>query len=328
MSAFPRALGPTILVGTLLAAGVPAAAQSPAPSIAASPAPAGSASPSTPAVPADLVSGTDPAWSMVLDYNWGVVEGDDLVNAQGASASTLALRNESLPAGATFEEDVDLVLARLQKAAGKKTDLELTFRRTGIGTVARVTYPSVKEGDRAVFLFPACTDGMRVLDIIGFPWVSPTDGGPDWWDAMAATVNPCSADPVPPLVLAPEVAELATHFASLATASNEAIDTVAKPIINGAGVKVWNRTMKRIRQLRTEVRDEVTALPWTPELQPLVDTWANATTAIIESELSFVTATKPTQLEAALVPWRERLAAGRAAAAELRLAIGLATLPR
>lgn len=329
MASIHRILAPTLMVASLVAAAAPAAAQSPSPDAAAPAAVASAApSPSGPPVPDYGISGTDPAWSMVLDYSWGAVEGEDLVNAQGASASTLALRNEPLPGGASFEEDVQLKLKELQKAAGKKTDLELTFRRTGIGTVARITYPSVKEGERAVFLFPVCEDGMRVLDIIGFPWVAAEPGGPDWWDTMAATVNPCSADPAPTLVIAPEVAALATQYLALAESSGEAIDRAAKPIIKGTGVKGWNKAMTQIRALRSAFRDDVLALPWTPELTPLVDAWDAAFSSLLESELTFQTAKKIGQIEANLGPWGDLLDAAGAAAEALRLEIGLTTQPR
>ena len=326
MSAIHRTLGPTILVVALLAAGVPASAQSP--SIVPSEAPGATPAASAAAVPDDLVTGTDPAWSLVLDYNWGAIEGEDLLNAQGASASNLALRNEPLPGGATFEEDVQLTFDRLQKAAGKKTELELTFRRTGIGTVARISYPLVKAGDRAIFLFPVCEDGMRVLDVIGYPWVASTPGGPDWWDTMAAGVNPCSADPAPVLVIAPEVQELASQYLALAEDVNPRIDEAAKPIIKGTGVKGWNKAMKTIRQLRTEFRDGVTALPWTPELQPLVEDWNAAFTALIENEARIATAKKIGQIEANLGPWGDLLDGAQAASEALRLEIGLETQPR
>jgi hypothetical protein len=265
---------------------------------------------------------------MVLDADWQVAPGDALVSATGADGSQLRLTNEALPRGTSFEEDAALVEAQLEAAAGKNVDLGLTFRRTGVGTIARIAYAPDSQVEHSVFLFPACPDGMRTLDLTGTFSGSDVPGGPDEWDRIAASVNPCSAEPAAVLEISPELRALAGAYLELAAASNERIDRVARPIIKGANVKVWNRVMKQIRGYRTEFIEAVEALAWTPELLLLVDEFVDATNTLVEREGRFVTARKAQDLEKNLKPWSAQLDAAGAAAGRLRLALGLPTMPR
>jgi hypothetical protein len=335
MRARGDSLRATIALATAVAIlpAAPAAGQSAGSPAPGSPGPAaglGSPAPaaSVAALPPGFQSGTDPAWSLALSPQWWqIADGEDLVTANGASASRLSFRNDPLPGGATFEEDVSLVEARLEKDSGEK--LDLTFRRTGIGTVARIMLPFVSgTGDHAVFLFPACEDGMRVLEIVGTFFVSELAGGPDQWDEVAASVNPCSADAVPAIALTPEVQALATQYYTLARDIAGQIDVIAKPIIKGAPPKVWNRVMKQIRALRTDLAEQVEAMAWTPELLPVAQSFIAATRSLVDSEAVFQKAKKVKQIEANLGPWGDVLDAARAAGAELRLELGLSTLPR
>jgi hypothetical protein len=312
------------MMALLVPAGVLAqAGTSPSPSLVAASTTAGAAG-----SPEGFWSGDDPAWSMTLGGDWQVTPGDSLLSATGDGPSQLRLTTEELPGGSSFDEDAGLVEERLEAAAGKDVDLDLTFRRTGIGTVARIAYPPDAQGEHSVFLFPACPDGLRTLDLTGSPSGSDVPGGPDQWDVIAASVNPCSAEPAAVLEVSPEVQALAAAYLELASASNERIDRVARPIIKGANVKVWNRVMKQIRSYRSETIEGVEALAWTPDLVPLVDEYVDATNALIDREGRFVTARMARDLEKNLKPWSAQLDAAGAAAGRLRLALGLPTLPR
>ena len=326
MSTMKRSIDGVVLAGMAAAvaialAGGVVAAQSEAPTVSPSPL----ASPAVTAAP-PLVTGTTTAFAFALPVEWQVTSGDALLQATGPLGATLALVNEVVPTEPTFDAYVGRVERDLEKAAG--TDLPTTFRQAGSGVIARIETATHNGPPTALFLFPACADGARTLTVAGAPTAAETAGGPDSWDRLAASLDPCAVDPAPDLVLDPAAAALGPQYLALTDAWITHMTDAYKPLARSVPVKVWNKQMKKITAIDGGFIDSVAALPWTPELQPLADAWREAQQASLSAYRAMSKEKTVRGIDALQRSLERGLEPRKAASAALRLAMGIATAPQ
>jgi hypothetical protein len=277
-----------------------------------------------------MVTGTAPAFAMVLPDGWQVSDGPAPLQATSATDDTLVLAVEPVPSEATFNDYVKRVEAALEKKA--KTDLPTSYRQAGSGLIARIgtTPPDATPGTEptTLFLFPTCADGVRTLTLTGTAEPAAEIGGLDSWDVIAAALNPCEASAPPTLVVDPVVHALAAPYLGFATDFGTRTNAAFQPLYKPAAVRVWNKQMTTLAAIEQDYIDGVSGLPWTPELQALVDPLMDEHRAIqaIEKKLSKAKTVKAiNSLDDALT---KAEVPTRASAAALRLAMGLSTAPQ
>ena len=301
------------------AAGSPPVSPAPAVSPIADPT-VTSAAPTTPPV---LVTGASPAFSMALPTEWQVGEGEALLQATSPSGASVVLANGTVAPAATFDAYVTAVEKGLEKKAG--TDLPTTFRKTGIGIIARIETAGHLARPTSLFLFPVCPDGARTLTLSGAPTAGATPIEPDSWDLLAATVNPCSADAAPAFVVDPAAAALGVQYMALADDWIERMTVAYKPLERSVPVKVWNTQMTKIAAIDLEFMNGVAALPWTPELQPLADAWHGAHEGFQAAYRGMARTKTVRGIDALQRQLDAARPGGVAASAALRTELGLAT---
>ena len=273
-----------------------------------------------------LFTGTDPAFSLALPSGWTPTEGPAVFEATGPAGETLVLATGPVAAETTFDQYVERVEADLQADGAS---VPTSQRRAGSGLTARLeTAAATATVPTSLFLYPTCVDGTRTLTITGRPAAAPTTGGPDEWDAIAASVNPCSADAAPVLVIAPEVLALGTAYADLANRFQAELTSPMAPLVEGAVVKVWNRNMKKVATSTRDFAADVEAMAWPDAVRPFAAALTAAARAVADSEQPFVRARTNKDIRRTFPAWGRAQDAMRSAAAALRFEIGLATAPR
>ena len=218
-----------------------------------------------------MVTGTAPAFAIELPEGWRVGTGAALLQATSPTGDTLVFANDPVPTEATFDEYALRVEKDLETSAG--APLGMSFRQAGTGLIGRIATvvpdpKSLGSPATALFLYPACTDGARTLTITGMPALLPTppDRGLDTWDVIAAAVDPCAETPAPALVLDPAVVALIDPYIAISTDYASHLVSTVSSSLSVAQKAVKNNVAAAERYIAA-----TTALPWTPELQPLAD---------------------------------------------------------
>ncbi|CAN5738327.1 hypothetical protein BH23CHL8_BH23CHL8_29090 [soil metagenome] len=271
-----------------------------------------------------------PALSVQLPAGWQEIAGEALVTASGPGGETLELAVGEVSEDADFEAYV----ARVEKALEKrrKQSIPTVFRAASSGLVARLDQARRKKEpagtQTSLFLYPTCDDGTRTLTIVGASPEPTSDGAPDAWDEIAASVNPCSADAAAELALSPEQIALGEQYLAVATKQNADYFEQFAVLQKGATVPVWRGQSGAIASVLTDTSALVDALSWTAETRPLADALMAAYADEIQIWSGLATVRNVRAIDAqqgALEPAGEaKSAAGRA----IRLALGLPTLPQ
>ena len=228
------------------------------------------------------------------------------------------------------EKDVEALLADGRDVAGG-TPTEPVYRQAAGGPVARLgvarSEDEVSDGSHvtARFLTAPCEDGARTLEITGPAPQPGTDQGPDAWDSIAASVSPCSSEPMPELVLGPEVVALRAAYVAVGEEVNPKLVASVDELFSGGSFKKWAKDSRRVADVYDEYVQLFPGLPWTAETLPLSEA---QTASISVSSAAFyrtrlAKATTNREIDR-LIKQVERLDASLLpATAAVRLAIGL-----
>jgi hypothetical protein len=274
-----------------------------------------------------LHTSDDPMFSIQVPAGWAVdPASDDLFGATGPAGESLVVRLDDSAPGEPFEGYSTRIEGVLE--AELNEPVPTVLRTVPGGLVARLDLPS--DGDEVAtsrFLFAPCADGARVLEIAG-PATDPSpDGAPDAWDRIAASVSPCSTEPVAEIVLDPATAELAAAYFTTALILNDRIGRAIDRVERRQTYASYRRNARRVSAEYADGRKRIAAYPWTPETRslakPLLDAYADQ--VAVFRKLGRATTDRQVQAGAReSIRNSERIAAaGRA----IRLAIGLPTLP-
>jgi hypothetical protein len=273
-----------------------------------------------------LITGSMPAFAILLPEGWQVASGGALLRATSKTGGVMVLANEAIPPEATFN-DYALRVEKDTKMTSTNVDVKMTFRQAGTGLIGRIgIYPSGSTTSIAsLFLYPACADGARTLSLTG-PGATllptPPDRGLDTFDVIAANLDPCAETAAPALVLDPAVIALIDPYIAISNAlsasqvSTEGFSTISD---------VHKQVKINLAAEETYIA-ATTALSWTPALQPLVDTLVSVHREIVVVYQKQMAA-KTVKAFNDLIVQTERLAPSNLAAANaLRLAMGRATI--
>ena len=292
-----------------------------------------------------LYASDAPALSIQLPAGWVVDPAVDpadegVLVATGPNGESLALRVDEGAAGEplesytkrswrSVEKAVEALLADGRNVAGG-TPAEPTYRQAAGGPVARLgvarSADEVSDDSHvtARFLTAPCEDGARTLEITGPAPEPGPDGGPDAWDSIAASVSPCSSEPMPELVLGPEVDALRAAYFARGEEVNPSLVAAVEELYGGGTFAKWAKDSRRVADVYDELVQSNAELPWTAETLPL----AEAQTSKYREAVSFfrermAKATTNRQIDR-LVKQHERLDASILEAnTAIRLAIGL-----
>jgi hypothetical protein len=283
----------------------------------------------------------EPAFSIQLPPGWAIGSASDgLLGATGPDGETLVVRLDESATGEplgtytqrswrTVEKDVEALLADGRDVAGG-TPTAPVYRQAAGGPVARLgvarSADKVSDGSHvtARFLTAPCEDGARTLEITGPAPQPGTDQGPDAWDSIAASVSPCSSEPMPELVLGPEVVALRGAYLATVEEVNPRLFAAVDELFSGGSFKKWAKDSGRVADVYDEYVQLLPGLPWTVETLPLSD----AQTAKYREMAAFyrtrlAKATTNREIDR-LIKQVERLDASLLpATAAVRLAIGL-----
>jgi hypothetical protein len=231
-----------------------------------------------------------PAFSIQLPPGWAIDPAiDGLLGATGPDGETLVVRLDQDATGEALDaftkaswravqKDVEGLLSDGRNIAGG-TPSEPSYRQTAGGPVARLGLArsadlgEVSDGSHvtARFLSAPCEDGARTLEISGPAPEPGPSGGPDAWDIIAASVSACSAEPMPELVLGPEIDALRTAYLARAEDINPKLQAAADRLLDGGSFKKWAKDARSVADVYDELAESNPGLPWTPETLPLAD---------------------------------------------------------
>jgi hypothetical protein len=229
-----------------------------------------------------------PAFSIQLPTGWTLDPATDgLLGATGPDGETLVLRLDESATGESLdaftkaswrsvEKDIEALLSDGRNIAGG-TPSQPVYRQAAGGTVARVGLARSADlgevGDdshvTARFLMAPCEDGARTLEISGPAPAAVPDGGPDAWDSIAASISPCSSEPMPELMLGPEVDALRAAYFARAQDINPRVLAAANELLGGGTFKEWAKDARSVAAVYDELVEANTELPWTAETLPL-----------------------------------------------------------
>ena len=120
-------------------------------------------------------------------------------------------------------------------------------------------------------LTAACEDGARTLEISG-PAPEPGQaGGPDAWDSIAASVSPCSSEPMPELVLGPQIDALRAAYVARSDELNPRLSQGVDDLFSGGTFKKWAKDSRGLADVYDEFVSSNPGLPWTSETLPLAE---------------------------------------------------------
>lgn len=228
----------------------------------------------------------EPAFSIQLPPGWAIDPASDgLVGATGPGGETLVARLDESAAGKPLgthterswravEKDVEALLADGRDVAGG-TPTAPVYRQAAGGPVARhgVARSEDEVGDgshvTARFLTAPCEDGARTLEITGPAPQPGTDLGPDAWDSIAASVSPCSSEPMPELVLGPEVVALRAAYLAVGEEVNPRLFAAVDELFSGGTFQKWAKDSRRVADVYDEYAQLLPEIPWTVETLPL-----------------------------------------------------------
>ena len=288
-----------------------------------------------------LYTSDAPAFSMQLPAGWVVdPTADGLLVATGPSGESLALRVDESAASEplesytkrswrSVEKAVEALLADGRDVAGG-TPAEPTYRQAAGGPFARLgvarSVDEVSDDSHVAvrFLTAPCEDGARTLEISGPAPEPGLDGGPDAWDSIAASVSPCSSEPMPELVLGPEVDALRAAYFARGEEVNPRLFAAVEELYSGGTFQKWAKDSRLVADVYDEFVQSNPGLPWTAETLPL----AEAQTAAFREMAAFyrtrmAKATTNKEIDR-LIKQAERLDASLLpATTAIRLAIGL-----
>jgi hypothetical protein len=163
-------------------------------------------------------------------------------------------------------------------AGGEPTEPQ--YRQAAGGLVARLgvarSEDEVSDDGHvtARFLTAPCDDGARTVEITGPAPEPGPDGSPDLWDGIAASVSPCSSEPMPELVLDPALDELRAAYWAEAQAFNPKLAAAFDELNKGGSFTRWAKNSLRIADLYDGFRQQILALPWTAETRALAEAQA------------------------------------------------------
>jgi hypothetical protein len=227
-----------------------------------------------------------PAFSIQLPEGWVVdPAAEGLLAATGLNGESLALSLDEGVVGETLEsytkaswrsvqKDVEALLADGFNVAGGPP-AEPVYRQTADGLVARlgVARSELDVSDdshvTARFLTEPCEDGARTLEISGPAPEAIPDGGPDAWDSIAASVSPCSSEPMPEVVLSPEADALRAAYFAPSQEWADRRSALLDELYGGGTFAKWAKDSRRMAALYDERAELNMGLPWTPETLPL-----------------------------------------------------------
>jgi hypothetical protein len=336
-----RGLGALVAIGAAFMLVAPVTAQSADES--ASPGPADGSDTAGDGVRAGwmLHTSDEPAFSIQLPPGWAIdPSADGLFGATGPDGETLVVSLDESATGVPLgtyterswgavEKDVEALLADGREVAGG-TPTEPVYRQAAGGPVARHgvarSEDQVSDGSHvtARFLTAPCEDGARTLEITGPAPQPGTDQGPDAWDSIAASISPCSSEPMPELVLGPEVAALRAAYLAVGEEVNPRLFAAVDELFSGGSFKKWAKDSRAVADVYDEFVRLLPGLPWTAETLPL----SEAQTAKFGEMAAFyrtrlAKATTNREIDR-LIKQVERLDASLLpATAAVRLAIGL-----
>ncbi len=228
----------------------------------------------------------EPAFSIQLPPGWAIDPASDgLLGATGPDGETLVARLDESAAGEPLgtyterswravEKDVEALLADGRNVAGG-TPTEPVYRQAAGGPVARHgvarSEDEVSDGSHvtARFLTAPCEDGARTLEITGPAPQPGTDQGPDAWDSIAASVSPCSSEPMPELVLGSEVVALRAAYLAVVEEVNPRLFAAVDELYSGGSFKKWAKDSRGVADVYDEYVQLFPGLPWTVETLPL-----------------------------------------------------------
>ena len=229
-----------------------------------------------------------PAFSIQLPAGWVVdPAAEGLLVATGPNGESLALRLDESVAGEplesftqrswrSVEKDVEALLADGRDVAGG-TPAQPTYRQAAGGPFARLgvarSADEVSDDSHvtARFLMAPCEDGARTLELTG-PAPEPVlDGGPDAWDSIAASVSPCSSEPMPELELGPEVVALRAAYVARGEEFNPRLVAAVDQLYSGGTFAKWAKDSRRVADVYDELVQSNAGLPWTAETLPLAE---------------------------------------------------------
>ncbi len=233
-----------------------------------------------------------PAFSIQLPAGWVVdPAAEGLLVATGPNGESLALRLDESVAGEplesftqrswrSVEKDVEALLADGRDVAGG-TPAQPTYRQAAGGPFARLgvarSADEVSDDSHvtARFLMAPCEDGARTLELTG-PAPEPVlDGGPDAWDSIAASVSPCSSEPMPELELGPEVDTLRAAYVARGEEFNPRLVAAVDQLYSGGTFAKWAKDSRRVADVYDELVQSNAGLPWTAETLPLAEAQAS-----------------------------------------------------
>jgi hypothetical protein len=229
----------------------------------------------------------------------------------------------------SVEKDVEALLADGRNVAGG-TPAQPTYRQAAGGPVARLgvarSADEVSDDSHvtARFLTEPCEDGARTLELTGPAPAPGADGGPDAWDSIAASVSPCSSEPMPELVLGPEVDTLRAAYFARSEEFNPRLVAAVDQLYSGGTFAKWAKDSRRVADLYDQLVQSNAELPWTAETLPLAEVQASKyREAVSFFRDRMAKATTNRQINR-LVKQHERLDASvLEASTAIRLAIGL-----
>ena len=216
-----------------------------------------------------LYTSDAPAFSIQLPSGWVVdPAAEGLLVATGPNGESLALRLDESVAGEplegytkrswrSVEKDVEALLADGKDIAGG-TPTEPTYRQAAHGPVARLgvarSVDEVSDDSHvtARFLTAPCLDGARTLELTGPAPEPGPDGGPDAWDSIAASVSPCSSEPMPELVLGPEVDALRAAYLAVSEEVNPRLLAAVDELFSGGTFKKWAKDSRSVADVYDE----------------------------------------------------------------------------
>jgi hypothetical protein len=228
----------------------------------------------------------EPAFSIQLPPGWAIdPSSDGLFGATGPDGETLVARLDESATGVPLgtyterswravEKDVEALLADGRDVAGG-TPTAPVYRQAAGGPVARLgvarSADEVNDDSHvtARFLTAPCEDGARTLEITGPAPQPETDQGPDAWDSIAASVSPCSSEPMPELVLGPEVVALRGAYLAAVEEVNPKLFAAVDELLSGGSFKKWAKDSGRVADVYDEYVQLLPGLPWTVETLPL-----------------------------------------------------------
>ena len=248
-----------------------------------------------------LHTSDEPAFSIQLPPGWAIDPvSDGLFGATGPDGETLVVLLDQSAAGEPLDthmlrswrssqKDMEALLADGRTVAGG-APTEPAYRQTAGGLVAGlgVARPEDEMTDdshvTARFLTAPCEDGARTLEITGPAPEPRPDGGPDAWDSIAASISPCSSEPMPELVLGPEVDNLRAAYLARAEELNPRLYAAMEELYSGGSFRKWAKDARSLADVYDEFVQSNPGLPWTAETLPL----AEAQTARFDELAAFV----------------------------------------